>query len=182
MFYAGLALFFALHVFPFFDGARSAVVARIGVAPYRGIYSVVALTGLFLIVLGYDSGGNVHYAPIMEVRLAAPFVMLIAFTLFVASVMPGKLREIVRHPLTIAIALWAGLHALMNPDTHSLFLFGAFFVYAIASALSSEQRKKAAYSGGSMKYDGAAVMIGVILAAVVYRFHGAISGVPLTPM
>lgn len=182
MFYAGLALFFALHVFPFFDGARSAVVARIGVAPYRGIYSVVAITGLFLIVLGYDSGSAFHFEPVMAARMAAPFVMLIAFTFFVSSLLPGKIRVAARHPLTIAIGLWAGLHALVNPDTHSLALFGAFFVYAIASALSSEQRKKEPHADGALKYDGAAVMVGVLLAGAAYRFHGAISGVPLMTM
>ena len=182
MFYAGLGLFFALHIFPFFVGARSAMVARIGQAPYRGVYSVAAISGLFLMVMGYDSDSAFHFTPLAAARMAAPFVMLIAFTFFAASVLPGKLRVAVRHPLTIAIGLWAGLHALINPDTHSLFLFGAFFIYAIASALSSEQRKKAPYTGGSMKYDGAAVLIGVILAAVTYRFHGAISGVPLMAM
>ena len=179
MFYAGLVLFFTLHVFPFFDGARSAVVARMGLMPYRGLYAVVALSGLTLIVMGFDSSGNVHFEPVAAARMAAPFVMLLAFTFFASSVLPGKIRVGVRHPLTIAIALWAGLHVLINPDTHSLFLFGAYFIYAIASAVSSEQRKKPSYTGGALKYDGAAVMIGVILAAVVYRFHEHISGMPI---
>jgi uncharacterized membrane protein len=179
VFTAGLVLFFTLHVFPFFDGVRSAVVARIGAGRYRCLYAVVALSGLTLIVRGYDSGGNVHFEPVMAARMAAPFVMLLAFTLFSASLLPGKIRMGVRHPLTIAIALWAGLHVLMNPDTHSLFLFGAYFIYAIASAISSEQRKKPPCTGGAIKYDGAAVLIGVILTAVVYRFHAHISGMPL---
>jgi uncharacterized membrane protein len=115
-------------------------------------------------------------------RMASPIMMLFAFTFFVSSLMPGKIRTLVRHPLTLAIALWAGLHALMNPDTHSLFLFGAFFVYAIASALSSEQRKKAHYTGGALKFDGLAVLVGLVLTGVVFRYHEHIAGVPAIAM
>lgn len=179
MFYAGLVIFFTLHVFPFFDGARSALVARIGAGAYRGAYSLIALTGLVLIIMGYDSGGPFHFEPVLSARMAAPFVMTLAFILFVSGRMPGKIRTAVRHPLTLAIALWAGLHALMNPDTHSLMLFGAFFIYGIASAVSAEQRKKPPYTGGSLKFDALAVVIGVVLAGAAFHFHGYISGVPL---
>ena len=182
MFYAGLVVFFTLHVFPFFDGARSAVVARIGAGAYRGVYSVIALTGLTLIVMGYDSSGTYHFEPVLGARMAAPLVMLVAFTLFVSSLLPGKIRTTVRHPLTVAIALWAGQHAFINPDTHSLFLFGAFFVYAIASAFSAEMRKKPPYTGGSLKFDALAVVLGIGLTGLAFRFHEYFAGVPAIVM
>ena len=56
---------------------------------------------------------------------------------------------------------------------------GLYSLIAIASALSSEQRKKEPYNGGSLNYDEAAVMICVILAAVVYSSHEYVSRVPL---
>jgi uncharacterized membrane protein len=52
MIWLGIALFFGLHVMPSLPNVRDRLVGRLGIKRYKGAYSLVALSGLVLIVMG----------------------------------------------------------------------------------------------------------------------------------
>ena len=54
IFLIGLVLFVGMHsIYILLPGARTAAIARIGYNPWRGLYSLISLTGLVLLVYGY---------------------------------------------------------------------------------------------------------------------------------
>ena len=66
--------------------------------------------------------------------------MLPVFTLALASVLPGRIRDRAGHPLLLATMLWAAAHLLTNGSVVDLLLFGAFLAWAVAVRLSLERR------------------------------------------
>ena len=56
MLIAGLVLFLGAHsVRIFADDWRSALIAKLGPGPWKGLYSLVSLAGFVLIVMGYGA-------------------------------------------------------------------------------------------------------------------------------
>ena len=76
------------------DGWRSAQIARIGLLPYKAIYSAVSLLGLALIVVGY---GQARAAPVLLwdpplwLRHISALLMLFAFVLVAAALAKIKI-------------------------------------------------------------------------------------------
>jgi uncharacterized membrane protein len=66
--------------------------------------------------------------------------MLPAFSLVLASVIPGRIRTAAQHPLLLATMLWAAAHLLTNGSVADLLLFGTFLVWAVAVRISLERR------------------------------------------
>jgi uncharacterized membrane protein len=50
--------------------------------------------------------------------------------LLVAAYVPSRIRSATRHPMLIAIKLWAVSHLLANGDLASVMLFGSFLIFA----------------------------------------------------
>ena len=52
---AGLVVFFGIHVVPMFPDFKGSLQSRFGEMRFKGIYSLVSLTGFALILLGMSS-------------------------------------------------------------------------------------------------------------------------------
>ncbi|MBF8293135.1 MAG: nnrU family protein, partial [Steroidobacteraceae bacterium] len=110
---------------------------------WQGIYSIAALAGFYLLVTGYGAARvstAVLYATPPEFRYIAALLMLPAFSLALASVIPGRIRTAAQHPLLLATMLWAVAHLLTNGSVADLLLFGTFLAWAIAVRISLERR------------------------------------------
>ena len=59
----GLVLFIGIHAIPSFAELRLSLVGRLGEGPYKGIFSLIALGGLALIVIGK---GQTEMIPLWE--------------------------------------------------------------------------------------------------------------------
>lgn len=55
---------------------------------------------------------------------------------------PSGIQKITRHPIMVAIALWAALHLIANGDAASLILFGGILVLAMGGMAHIEVRKR----------------------------------------
>lgn len=143
-FILGLAVFFGVHCISWLAlGWRDRVAERLGKRPWQGIYSIAALAGLYLLVTGYGAArasSAVVYAAPSWLRYVAALLMLPAFGLALASVIPGRIRTAAQHPLLLATMLWALAHLLTNGSVADLLLFGTFLVWAIAVRISLEHR------------------------------------------
>jgi uncharacterized membrane protein len=66
--------------------------------------------------------------------------MLPAFSLALASVIPGRIRTAAQHPLLLATMLWALAHLLTSGSLADLLSFGIFLAWAAAVRISLEHR------------------------------------------
>ena len=178
---AGLALFIAVHSIPSFVPLRAALVARLGPAPYRGVFSLVALAGLVMVVWGFSRAPfePVYTAPNWG-RDVAAFAVPIALVLFAAANMPTHIRAMLRHPMLLGLLLWALAHLLANGELRSVVLFGSFAGYAVLDLVSAVVRGKRppANQAPRLTMDAAAIVGGLVAAGLLTYFHAALFGVP----
>ena len=140
----GLVVFFGGHSISLLAlGWRNRVAERLGPRAWQLVYSIVALLGFYLLVTGYGDAratAAVLYVAPSWLRYVAALLMLPAFTLALASVLPGRIRAVSRHPLILATLLWAVAHLLTNAKVADLLLFGTFLLWAVAVLMSLERR------------------------------------------
>jgi uncharacterized membrane protein len=183
----GLAVFGAAHVFTTRRAARAAVIARIGENPYKAIYSLISLIGLALIVYGfaqYRATGwiDLWHPPVWTRHLAAT-LLLPGSIILVAAYSRGYLAAMLKHPMLVAIKLWAVSHLLANGDLGSMILFGSFLGWAVFDRITLKRRADSGtlpISTGGFSRDLIAVVGGIALyLGIVLWFHPAVIGVPV---
>ena len=143
----GLIIFFGVHILPANQDVRAGLRDRLGAGTYKAAFSAISLIGFIVIILGYHKmqlhlGGKnpILWDPPLWTRHVALLLMLPAMIFIVASNVPSRIRTVVRHPMLLAIKLWAFAHLLANGDLASLTLFGSFLAYAVYDMISVKQR------------------------------------------
>lgn len=140
----GLVVFLGVHsVSIVAPGWRSATVARLGDKPWKGLYAIAAAVGLTLVIVGYGLARRepvVLYAPPAALRHLALLVMLPVFPLLFAAYLPGRIRRAAKHPMLLAVKLWAVAHLLANGNLADVLLFGGFLAWAVADRISVKRR------------------------------------------
>jgi len=182
MFWLGLAIFFGAHVFTMQRGARAGLVARLGEKPYKGLYSLVALAGFVLIILGWPSASaDALYVTPYWLRHVAFLLVPIGFVLLAAAYVPsGRIAAAAKHPMLAAVKIWAFAHLLVNGEVRSVALFGAFLAYAVVDRIAVKRRGEPTPPPGPVRNDLIAVGVGVAASAATFLwFHPAVLGVPL---
>ena len=178
----GLVLFVALHLVPSIRPLRRALVARMGEAPYRGVFSLVALASIVLVAWGFARAPyEPVYAPPAWGRHVAMGAVPVALVLFAAASMPTHLRALLRHPMMLGLLLWAVAHLLANGDSRSILLFGTFAAFAVVATLSAVARGKGPAGGKAPRWrmDAVAVAGGLVVSGLLMRFHATLFGMPL---
>jgi uncharacterized membrane protein len=140
----GLILFLGVHSVGIVAPAwRDAQLAQRGEKAWKGLYSLVSLVGFILILVGYGQARLdplIVWQPPAGMRHAALLLMLPVFPLLLAAYLPGRLKTAARHPMLLAVKLWALAHLLANGGAHDLLLFGAFLAWAVADRISVKRR------------------------------------------
>lgn len=180
--YAGIFLFFVAHLFSA-TPMKQKLLNHLPENLYKGLFSLVALSGFVLIILGKAWNGTfiLLYQPFVELRGLVYFTLWLSLVFISASYSPSYLTRWFRHPMLIGVALWSGGHLLMNGDLASVWLFGSFFAYSItAIVLISLRKKEAAALEVFWRYDLMALVIGTLVyLAFVFFLHGWLFGLPL---
>lgn len=174
----GVAIFFGVHLLPSAPWLRKTVRDRLGPNPYRGLYSVAALIGLVLIVVGMSRAAFIPiWNPPPWGRTVAIYAMPLALILFIGAYMPSNLKRFTRHPMLWGVTLWAGLHLLANGDLAALLLFGSFGLYSLFDMWSANRRgaalSKTVYP---LWRDAALVAAGLVVYVVLLYAHGWLFG------
>jgi uncharacterized membrane protein len=170
----GLALFLGMHsVRIFADDWRTRQRAKLGVGPWKGLYSVVSAVGFVLIVWGYGLARAEPipiWSPPVWTRHAASLLTLIAFVLLAAAYMPrNAIKAKVQHPMVAGVKVWAFAHLLANGTLADILLFGAFLAWAVLAFRSLRQRDRAAgttYPPGRGGATAIAAVVGAMAWAV----------------
>jgi uncharacterized membrane protein len=183
----GLILFFAIHLVPANVELKNGLIARFGPAGYKAIFGVFSLVGLALIVLGFyklqlHPGKNpILWDPPTWSRHLALALMLPAMIALVATYIPSHIHVMLKHPMLVAIKIWALAHLLANGDLAALVLFGSFLAFAVFDRISVKKRGDLGPLGkgsGPWINDVIVVVLGVALyALIVLYLHQLVIGV-----
>lgn len=184
---AGLAIFMAAHVFTTMRQRRGDLMVSLGEVRYKALYSIVSLFGFVLIVKGYGdyrAGGMIPvWDPPRGLRHLALLLMWPSFVFLVAAYAPaGKLKRMVKHPMLLAVKIWALAHLLANGDLGSIVLFGSFLAYAVYDRIAVKKRGEdaaiLAYAPTSFgRGDLIALIGGTIAYGAMVNLHGWLIGV-----
>jgi uncharacterized membrane protein len=153
------AAFFASHIIPARPAVRRVLHARLGAAAYAALYSLVSLAILGWLIEAARNAPRVQlwdfelwqlWAP----NLVMPFVcLLVAFGLLAPNpfsiagrgsfdpARPG-IAGIMRHPLLLAISLWAAAHMVPNGDLAHAILFGLLAVFGVVGMAALDRRRR----------------------------------------
>lgn len=186
---AGLAIFMAAHVFTTMRERRGDLVVSLGETRYKALYSIVSLFGFVLIVKGFGDYRAAGMIPVWDppagLRHIALLLMWFAFVFLVAAYAPaGKLKRMVKHPMLLAVKIWATAHLLANGDLGSIILFGSFLAYAVYDRIAVKKRGEdaaiVAYAPNSFgKGDIIALVGGTIAYGLMFKAHAWLIGVPV---
>jgi len=182
----GLIVFLGAHTFTTLRGARAALLARLGEGAYKGLYSLLSAIGLVLIVWGYGRYRAAGYVPVWDppasFRWITLVLMWLSFVALAAAYSPlGKIKSALRHPMLVAVKVWALAHLLVNGDLGSIVLFGALLAWAVYDRIAVKRRGDtgapavAAPTAG----DAIALVVGSAAYALMFWLHPLLFGVPI---
>jgi uncharacterized membrane protein len=77
--------------------------------------------------------------------------MLPVFPLRFAADLAGRISVAARHPMLLAVKLWATAHLIANGTLVDVILFGAFLAWAVADRISVKRRPGQAAPAASRK-------------------------------
>lgn len=185
----GLVIFFGLHLYSSLRSrhADKDISLKLGKNVFRGVYSIAALAGFILIIMGYGAArpATVIYTPPAWGAMLNVLLMTVALILIVASQLPvGFIKKKVKHPLILSIKIWALGHLLSNGELNSVLLFGAFLGFAIFNRISLKRRgdNGAADATPRVHWDLISIVAGLALfMAFILGLHGTLIGVEIIP-
>jgi uncharacterized membrane protein len=181
----GIVLFLGVHSIRMLAPQwRDARIAAMGEGAWKGAYSIASLLGLVLLVWGYGmarQASPVLYAPPAWMAHLAILLMAISFVSLAVSQFPaGRLKPILKHPMLLAVKVWAFAHLLVNGDLASLLLFGSLLGWAVWNRIALKRRGAPIAKPGPAKWDIAAVLTGFVLWALfIWKLHAWLIGVPV---
>jgi uncharacterized membrane protein len=183
---AGLIIFLGVHsVRIFAEDWRRAQITKLGLAAYKGIYSLASLFGFVLIVIGF---GQARVAPIalwdppLWTRHLSALLVLFAFVLLVAPYVPrNRIRAAVGHPMILGVKIWAAGHLLSNGTLADVLLFGGFLLWAVFDYRAARRRDRVQgriVVMPTLAGTVATIVVGVGLwAAFAFHLHAWLFGV-----
>jgi uncharacterized membrane protein len=173
-FIAAFGVFFLSHSVPVRPKVKAWLVARVGPGGFTLGYSILSLAVLAWVI---GPAGRAPFVPLwgwaawqghvtLGVMLAVcvilglsigrpnPFSFGGAHTARFDPDRPGIVR-LTRHPLLLALSLWAVGHMLPNGDLAHVILFGSFAGFAVLGALLIDRRKRRAMGPEWVRLDHA---------------------------
>jgi uncharacterized membrane protein len=159
-FLAAFAIFLLSHALPARPAARRRLAAMLGERGYLLAYSLVSIGVLAWLVAAAGRAPYVELWPYAPWQAWVPNLLMPVACLLVAfgvaapnplsfggraagfdPARPG-IAGVARHPLLLAISLWAGAHVVPNGNLAHLLLFGAFAGFAILGMRIIDRRKR----------------------------------------
>ncbi|MCZ6830857.1 MAG: NnrU family protein, partial [Gammaproteobacteria bacterium] len=139
---AGVCLWAAIHLVPSLaPGLKSAWRGKLGEGGYKGSFTLIVLSALALIIVGWRSAQpTLIYLPPEALRTLALALMVLAFILLGASKRATRIGRIVRHPQLSGVLVWSVAHLLANGDSRSLVLFGGFAIWTVLEMILISRR------------------------------------------
>jgi uncharacterized membrane protein len=216
-FAAAFAAFFITHSVPVRAPLRPLLQTALGRRGFTLAYSALSLVALAWLII---AAGRAPFVPLWEWapwQLYVPLIAMLPVCLILAlaiarsnpfsfggarndlfdPVHPGIVR-LHRHPLLLALVLWATAHAVPNGDLAHLILFGTFAVFASLGTRLVDRRRQREMGHTWQKLgrevartplwptsltgdDALRLVAGLVLYATLIWLHPALIGVSPLP-
>jgi len=177
----GLAIFFAVHLFPSATAARKLAVTKLGANGYKALFSLLSLAGLVLVVIGKgDAEFILVWEPASWSYVVTNVCLMIALFCLVAFKMPSNLKRFTAHPMLWGITLWSSGHLFTNGDLASITLFGSFLAYSLVDmALATQRGAKPTGQKVPFRSDAVVAVIAAGVYVVLANLHPYFTGAAL---
>jgi uncharacterized membrane protein len=184
----GLVVFLGIHSIRIVAPQwRNAQLASMGEGKWKGLYSIASVIGFILLIWGYSVArpeAAFLYEPPVWMKHVTLTLMLFSFVFLGVSQVPaGRIKAAVRHPMLLAVKIWAFAHLLANGDAASLLLFLGLLAWAVIDRISVKRREASGemptvISAGPVTNDLIGVGLGVVLYVLfVWKLHEWLFGV-----
>ncbi len=160
-FVAAYAVFFLSNALPVRAPLRPFLQARLGRGGFTLAYSLLSLAALAWLIGAAQRAPHVPLWDWAPWQLRVPLVVMLPVCLLLATSIarpnplsfggarndrfdparPGIVR-LTRHPLLLALALWAAAHVVPNGDLAHVILFGTFAGFALLGGRLVDRRKQ----------------------------------------
>lgn len=160
-FVVAFGAFFLSHSLPLRPPLKPWIQARLGSTVFTALYSALSLAVLAWLI---GAAGRAPFVPLWpwapwQNHLVLALMLLVCLILALSIARPnpfsfgGARNErfdpnrpgivgLMRHPLLLALALWAGAHLVPNGDLAHVILFGTFAVFAGFGGRLVDRRKR----------------------------------------
>lgn len=177
--------FAAMHLLIAGTRGRDALVARLGEARFRGLFSLASAAALGWLIWAYVQARQPALTSMTDARWLGAVVLFVAFLFIVLGLLtPGPtivggerllqredpargIHRITRHPFLWGVALWGAVHVAFNPETENLVFFGTFVFVAGVGTFSLDAKRARAYGEAWQRY--AQLTSNIPFAAIVQR-------------
>ena len=92
---------------------------------------------------------------------------------------PSRIKSMLRHPMLVAVKLWALSHLLVNGDLGSLLLYGSLLAWAVYDRIAVKRRGDpgAPRVASFGRNDAIVVLIGSVAYVAILWLHDTLIGV-----
>jgi uncharacterized membrane protein len=182
----GLVVFLGGHVFVTIRDRRARLIAKLGVWPYKGLFSLVAIVGIVLVGYGFAwyraAGPIVIWSPPAWTRQIVVVLMWPASIFVAAAYIPGNIKRALKHPMLVGVKIWAVAHLCANGDLGGIILFGSVLLWAGYDRMTLKRRSDAGAPPipvGGVTNDIVAIVVGTLIyLALGFVFHPLVIGLP----
>jgi uncharacterized membrane protein len=183
---AGIIVFLGAHSFTACREARSGLIDRIGPGRYRGAHSLLSAIGFGLIVWGFtryraNDRLQIWTPPTWTTALTIILMWLAFVALACMGPAPSRIRGWLRHPMLVAIKIWALAHLLANGDAGGMLLFGSFLAWAVFDRIAVKRRGDLGASRvpAFTRADALALGVGTTAYIAMFYLHPFLIGVSI---
>ena len=160
---------------------RERQLLNFGPLGFKVAVSLLSLVSLWFIVQGYGAARLdpvVMWQPALATRHIAALLMLVSMVLLVAAYAPANaIRAKLKHPMVLAVKVWAVAHLLANGTLADWLLFGTLLVWAVLN-FRAARRRDIEFGPSSGLATTVTGVVGVALwAGLVWRWHAWLFGV-----
>jgi uncharacterized membrane protein len=128
----GLLLWSQAHFFKRLAPARHAALGDRS----KKIVAVLIVISVVVMIFGYRMADFIPiWTPPAFLIGINNLLMLAAFFLIGMSATKGRLKGWMRHPMLLAVKVWALAHLMVNGDLASIVLFGGMLAWAVVSVI-----------------------------------------------
>jgi len=185
----GIIVFLGAHTLTTRRETRANLIQRLGPNVYKGLHSLLSIVGFVLIVWGFsryraDGWTQLWYPPIWTRHITILLMWFAFVSLACMNPAPGRIRGWLRHPMLVAIKIWALAHLLANGDLGGVLLFGSFLAWAVYDRIAVKRRGDlgAPRVSSFTRADAIALVVGTVAYVAMIFLHPLLIGVSVITM
>lgn len=180
---AGVVLWSLVHLVPaLLPAVKKRWINMVGNNGYQATFSILIVLSLVMIVYGWRHAipEHIYTLPAVANQLAM-VLMVIAFLLFGAAIVPSRINSYIRHPQLLSVLIWSFAHLLVNGDSRSIILFSGMGVWAVLEIIFINRREgvwtKPARPG--LRKEALSIAVSLAFLVVAVLAHPYIAGVAI---